>query len=204
MKTLKTIVMAATLLFIPAVLPAQVKIMSGNVAGLKGVSKVNIVYDYSKTAVGSYRTEQDYLNKKTEEMNKKDPAKAEKFKDSWYRSRTERFEPKFEELFNKTIEKSGIVGKNNGTDGEVTLKVETVMTEPGYNIGISKMPAYIDTECTFLDKDGKEIVRYFIKKVPGSQAMGYDFDTGTRLSESYAKTAKMLAKDVNKRLSKVK
>lgn len=182
----------------------MVKINSGDVAGLKGVTKVNIVYDYSKVGVGSFRNETDYLAKKKEEMSKKDPAKYEKFEQSWYNSRKERFEPKFEEMFNKMAAKIGMTGKNNGTDADVTLKVETVFIEPGYNIGISKMPAYIDLECTFVDKSGKEIVRYFIKNAVGAQAMGYDFDAGSRIVESYAKGAKMLMKDVNKRVKKLK
>ncbi len=182
----------------------MVAINSGDIAGLKGVTSVNIIYDYSKMGVGSYRNEQDYINKKVEEYNKKDPQKAEKFKQSWVNSRKDRFEPKFEEMFNKMGLKSGIVGKNYANDAPVTLKVETVFTEPGYHIGISKMPSYIDLECTFLDKNGKEIVRYFIKNAVGSQAMGFDFDAGSRLVESYAKAAKMLMKDVNKKLKKLK
>ena len=33
-----------------------------------------------------------------------------------------------------------------------------------------------------------------LKGMPGSQAFGMDFDTGTRISESYAKAGKELAK----------
>lgn len=181
----------------------MVAINAGDVAGLKGVTKVNIIYDYSKMAVGAFRTEQDYMNKKMDDL-KKDPDKAAKYKQTWVNSRKERYEPKFLEMFNKMGEKSGMTGTNYTTDAEITLKVETVFTEPGYNIGISKMPAYIDVECTFIDKNGKEIVRYFVKNAVGSQAMGFDYDAGSRLVESYAKACKMLMKDVNKKLKKLK
>lgn len=181
----------------------MVALNSGDVAGLKGVTKMNIIYDYSKMSVGSFRNEQDYLNKKADDY-KKDPAKFDKFKQGWFGARKDRFEPKFEEMFNKMGEKTGVVGKNYATDAPVTLKIETVFTEPGYNMGFSKMPAYIDLECTFYDKDNKEIARYFVKNAIGSQAMGFDFDAGSRLVESYAKAAKMLMKDVNKRLKKLK
>jgi hypothetical protein len=72
------------------------------------------------------------------------------------------------------------------------------------NIGIARQPAYIDIECTFMDKNGKEIVKYFIKNSVGASAMGFDYDAGSRLVESYAKGAKMLMKDVNKKLKKLK
>jgi len=180
-----------------------IAINGGNVAGLKGVTTVNIIYDYSKLGVGAFRNEQDYLKKKEEDY-KKDPAKFEKFKNGWFNARKERFEPRFEEMFNKVGSKIGMTGKNYATDGVVTLKIETLFIEPGYNIGISKMPSFIDLECTFLDKNGKEIVRYIVKNATGQQAMGFDYDTGSRLVESYAKACKMLMKDVTKRLKKIK
>jgi hypothetical protein len=36
------------------------------------------------------------------------------------------------------------------------------------------------------------------KLVPGAQAMGFDYDTGTRIAESYAKGGKMLAGFITK------
>jgi hypothetical protein len=181
----------------------MVAINSGDVAGLKGVTNVNIVYDYSKTGVGAFRNEGDYLKKKEDDF-KKDPGKFDKFKASWYNSRKERFEPKFLEMFNKMGEKSGMRATNYSSDAPVTLKIETVFIEPGMNIGIARQPAYIDIECTFMDKNGKEIVKYFIKNSVGASAMGFDYDAGSRLVESYAKGAKMLMKDVNKKLKKLK
>ncbi len=38
------------------------------------------------------------------------------------------------------------------------------------------------------------------KFVPGSQAMGFDYDTGTRIAEAYAKGAKMLAGFISKKI----
>ncbi|WP_317898279.1 hypothetical protein [Aurantibacillus circumpalustris] len=216
MKNLKLILLTFVLIFSISDSKAQygygsgfagprtmITLSSGDIASLKGLTNINIVYDYSKMGVGAFKDEVDYLKKKEDDM-KKDPAKFEKFKKSWFDSRKGRYEPKFETMFNKTIAKLGMVGKNDGTDAAVTLKVATVFTEPGYNIGISKVPAFVDMECTFMDKDGKELVRYFIKNSIGASAMGMDFDAGSRISESYAKASKMLAKDVMKRMKKVK
>lgn len=212
MKNLKFLLAVIMLTAITSVSSAQyygggartaIAINSGDVAGLKGVTAVNIIYDYSKMGVGGFKNEVDYLKKKEDDY-KKDPQKFEKFKKGWFGARKERYEPRFQELFNKVGAKVGMTGTNYATNGPVTLKVETVFTEPGYNVGVSKMPSFVDFECTFLDKDGKEIVRYYIKNSVGSQAMGFDFDAGSRLTESYAKAAKLLMKDVTKRLKKIK
>lgn len=180
-----------------------VRIESGDVASLKGVKRVNIKYDYSKMGVGAFRNEADYLKKKEEDY-KKEPEKFEKFKAGWIDSRKNRYEPKFSEMFNKMGAKIGLSGGNYATDAEITLIVETVFTEPGYHIGISKQPASVDFICRFEDKDGKELLKYFIKNSIGSSAMGFDYDAGSRLVESYAKGCKVLMKDLIKQLKKVK
>jgi hypothetical protein len=62
----------------------------------------------------------------------------------------------------------------------------------------------VDVECTFFDQEGNELVRYFIKNAAGEGSLGSGYDMGTRISESYAKSAKMLANDILKQLKKVK
>jgi len=181
----------------------QITLETGDVAGLKGLHKFNIKYDYSKMGVGSFRNETEYLAKKQADY-KDEPEKFEKFKQSWFETREKRYEPKFEEMFNKMGEGIEFVGTNYATDGEVTILVETVFTEPGYHVGVVKRPASIDLVCTFTNQSGKEIVRYFIKNAIGSSAMGFDYDAGSRLVESYAKGCKVLMKDITKRLKKVK
>ncbi|PBQ31168.1 hypothetical protein CNR22_05110 [Sphingobacteriaceae bacterium] len=202
MKKLKLALSAFILLASFVTSQAQVRLESGDLAPLKGVTKVNIVYDYSKMAVGGYATEQEYINKKMDDY-KKEPEKQTKWKDGWFGARKARYEPKFEELFNSVGSKTGIMGVNNATDGPVTLKVETTFTEPGFNAGVVRKSASLDFKCTF-SKDGKDFATYTIRNVPGGTAMGYDFDAGSRIAESYAKAAKMLMKDVNKRLKKIK
>lgn len=181
----------------------RITLVSGNIASLKGVTNINIVYDYANLAVGTFSVEADYLKKKQEDY-KKNPEKFEKFKQGWYNSRKERFEPKFEAMFNKIGAKIGMTAENGSTVSDITLKIHTMFIEPGYHIVISKMPAYVDMECVFLTKEGKEILRYFIKNSVGSQAFDADYDTGSRIVESYAKAAKMLMKDITKRLKKLK
>ena len=196
---------------------AQIKLESGDISSLIGVTRVNIIYDYSKMAVAEFNTEEDYLRRKEEKFN--EPVKFEKFKADWFGSRQERYEPKFEDLFNKVGSKSGMQGVNYSSDYRVTLRVETQYTEPGFHAGVVKRKASINLRCTFL-KDGRELVVYTMKNIPGAtpsvpvggmggypgatMMMSFDFDPNTRIAESYAKAGKMLAKDVSKRLKKIK
>ena len=74
------------------------------------------------------------------------------------------------------------------------LIFKTVKTEPGWNIGITRAPAYIDAEAWIVDsKDrGKVLAKLTITKSPGRDAMGYDYETGARIQEAYAKAGKEL------------
>ena len=177
----------------------MIQLQSGDINELKKVTKVNILYDYKEMGVGAFKKEEDYIAKKFkdyEEKGKKD--KAEKLKQSWDKGKNEIYPNHFEELFNKYGAKINLTGKNNGTTAEYTLTVKTTFFEPGYNIGIDKKPAYVDMECIFTDKAGKELVRYFVKNAIGSNSMGFDFDVSSRVVESYGKAAKMLVKAIAK------
>ncbi len=176
---------------------------SGDISSISNVKKVNIIYDYSEVGVGAFRNEEDYINKKYEEYAKKDKEKAEKFKSGWYSARKDKFEPLFETMFNKTAEKKiSMTGENYSTKNDYTLLIKTTFVEPGMNIGIMKKPAYIDVECIFKDKEGKELCAFYIKNAIGQQAAGFDYDVSSRLRESYAKSAKMLVGIIKKERKK--
>ena len=62
-----------------------------------------------------------------------------------------------------------------------------------------RKPAYIDAIVTFKDRaSGEEVAVVKVDNVPGMDAMGYDFDTGVRIEESYAKLGKSLANFIAK------
>jgi hypothetical protein len=174
-------------------------LQSGDISALDNVTKVNVIYDYKELGVGAYKTEADYVAKKVKEYDDKEKGKGADFVKSWEKGKTETYPAKFLEMFNKYGPKDiNMTGTNNTSDAEYTLIVKTTFIEPGYNIGISKKPAFIDIEFIFVDKSGKELVRYFVKNAVGSQVMGYDYDVSSRVSESYHKAAKMLIGAIKK------
>ncbi len=165
---------------------------SGDLSFLKSSPSINIEYDYSEMGVGKFKTEDEYTKKKVEEYNKDEAGKGDKWKESWIGSRARVYQPKFEELFNKYAEKVGVSAKENNGSAKYTLIVKTTFTEPGFNIGVTSKPAYVNFEYIFVETGTDKVVAKFTQlKVPGAQAMGMDFDTSTRISESYAKAGKM-------------
>ena len=125
--------------------------------------------------------------------NEKEAGTGDKWKESWEGSRDSRYEPKFLALINDQLEKPGIKASEDTESAQYELIVKTIYTEPGFNIGVMKKPAAVSFEFIFIEIASKEEVGIFIlENVPGAQAMGYDYDVGSRIAESYAKGGKML------------
>ncbi|HNR41472.1 MAG TPA: hypothetical protein PKL65_04510 [Bacteroidales bacterium] len=166
----------------------------GNLGFLKGEKSLLVTFDYSNMAVGKFDREDDYIAKKVEDYNKSEAGKGEKWKEAWKGDRASRYEPKFEQLFNRDAEKTGLTGTRDVTDARFEMNIHTTFTEPGFNIGITRKPAYIDLVITFRNiSSGDETAVIEVRNCPGRDALGYDFDTGYRIEEAYAKLGKSLA-----------
>ena len=163
---------------------------------LKGQTKINIVYDYSDLHVWKRdKTEKEYVELKVKEKNEKEAGSGDKWKVNWEKARDDRYKPKFEQLFNKTLAKYSVTGGEGLKGAKYTVTVKTTFIFPGYNIGISKMPSYVDFEFTWTETDSKDkvITKQIYTNAKGSQMMGFDFDIPTRVAESYAIGGKRLA-----------
>ncbi|MGZ3884288.1 MAG: hypothetical protein ACXVPQ_06240 [Bacteroidia bacterium] len=182
---------------------AMTALQSGDVKTLDKVTKVNITYEYKDMGVGAFRSEEDYINKKYKDLEEKEKGKGDEFKANWEKGKTEKYPEHFEELFNKYGEKDlSMTGSRNNTSADCNLIVKTTFIEPGYNVGFSKKPAFIDVEFVFTDKSGKELVRFFVKNAVGSNMSGFDYDVSSRVKESYGKAAKMLVGGIKKERKK--
>ena len=171
----------------------KVVLDNGDIAPIKGEKQINIEYDYSSFGVGKFKTEEEYVNEKVEEHNKKEPGKGDKWKEGWINARTTAYHPKFEELLNKSASKKDM-NFSNYPDAKYTLKVKTNFIEPGFNVGVMKKPASANLQYIFYESANPEniVASYRQERIPGSQFGGYDFDATTRIAESYAKGGKSL------------
>jgi len=198
MKTLRFTLGLIALLVTSTAMGQRIKMKEGNLDALKGVKKLNIQFDYSgMTCTTKDIPEEEFIAKKKEEYNKKEPGKGDKWAESWVADREKRFAPHFKELFQK---QSDIELSDDGSE-KYTLIFKTTHTETGYNIGISRRDAFIDGEAIVVEaaNPDKVLARISIDNVPGRTGGGYDFDTGERLSEAYEKAGKSLGKYFRKR-----
>lgn len=190
MKKITTLLACLLVLIASAGFAQKISVTSGKLDFLKGQQKINIVYDYEKMGVGKYTDEQEYVNDKVNDYNEKEAGKGDEWKKNWIADRKNRFEPQFEELLNKHLEKSGLqVG--NYPEAAYTIVLKTTFTEPGFNVGVWRQPAFVNLEAVFVKTGSTDALAVLdIKKSPGRDAMGFDFDSGYRIQEAYAKAGK--------------
>jgi len=180
----------------------RVNLKSGDTDVLTGQKTLNVEYDYSDFGVGKFATEKEYLDKKSAEYNAKEAGKGDTWKKMWVEDRKNRFEPKFEELFNKGLEGKGVALVGGRADSKYTLIVRTKFVEPGFNVGVMRKNAAVDFDIDIVEtaNKSKKVAEMSMDKVPGGMFGGFDFDTGARLAESYAKAGKVLANYLEKKM----
>lgn len=190
MKKFLTILGAAGMLLVTAqsTWAQKFKVLEGDAKALKGISTMSVEYVYTPMGVGKFDDEADYLSKKVKEYNEKESGKGTKWKKSWIGDRTKRFEPSFEELFNKHA-KTKIAD-----NGQYKMVMHTTFTEPGYNVVVHRKNAMIDAIFTVTDASGAVVAKIEMTRSPGRTFGGNDYDTGLRIEEAYAMAGKALAK----------
>lgn len=176
----------------------KVKLNNGNLSALKGTTRFNLQFDYSHMRVGNFATADEYLNKKRTDYNAKEPGKGDDFVRAWEADRRNRFEPQFIELF----EKYSDVEAGEYPDAKYTIIFKTTFTEPGYNIYISRKNAEIDGQAWIVETANPTnvIAKIDVLNCAGRSFGGGDYDSGTRVQESYAMAGKALGKFLKKEL----
>jgi hypothetical protein len=166
----------------------KIKLVEGDLSPLKGQASLKTEFEYDMS-VGKFDKEEDYIAKKKSELNEKEAGRGDTWEQSWKADRKDRFEPQFRELFSKHSDISTV-----DDNAPYTLIFKTVKTEPGFNVGVASRPAFIDGEAWIVDsKDpSKVLAKISILKAPGRDVMGFDYETGARLQEAYAKAGKEL------------
>ena len=85
-------------------------------------------------------------------------------------------------------------------DAKYTLIFKTMTTEPGFNIAIQRKNAEINGEFWIVETANKDkvVAKATVQKALGRTFGGFDFDTGTRLSEAYADAGKAVGRFISK------
>lgn len=197
---MKKLLTAAMVLIAGMAMSQKVVKLSGDVSKLKGITDFAVEFDWSEMQVAvdmwgkDLQAEADYTEKKVMDLNQKEEGKGQKWMEDWNHGKTTAYPAKFLELLNKSTSKKG-GNFAEGSDAKYVLKVTTTVLMPGWNIGVSKKPAFVSFKYTFYELKGTERVElcsFQCLNVVGSQAMGFDYTTTARVVESYAKGGKIL------------
>jgi hypothetical protein len=189
MKSLKiSSLLLATVLFAVSSFAQKIRVKDGDKNVLKTESTINIEFTFNDLSVGKYSKEADYIKAKTDEYNKKEAGRGDNWAKKWKEDQEYRFPSDFVNLFTKAAKMT--TDKN----AKYTLIFHTTSIEPGFNIGITRKNAYIDGEVLIVETANKDkvITKLTIDDARGKVFMGNDYDTGERISESYAKAGKEL------------
>lgn len=196
------VVLVAGVGLIPWRAVGGIRLQSGSLAFLKQESRVNVEYDYNGMKVSGMK-EEDFVAKKVADYNKKQPGRGDQWRQAWINDRTEKYQPKFEQLLNKYASgKRGNLQFGSFKDAKYTLILKTTFTSEGYNVAIMARPAFINANAIFVETQNRTnvIAVVTITKAPGMDAWGNDFDAGSRIQEAYAKAGKELGIFIAKKI----
>jgi hypothetical protein len=188
---MKKILLLGLLALSGSVFAQKVKLVEGSLKALKGEKVITTKFTYDNMTVGKDGlTEEAYIKRKKGDYDAKEAGRGDKWEKAWYADRQERFEPQFNELFEKHAK---VATKG---DSKYTLIFHTTRTEPGWNVGVMRASARIDAEVSIVETadPSKIIAKITVTNAPGRDAGGYDFDTGYRIQEAYAKSGKEIGK----------
>ncbi|RYE27979.1 MAG: hypothetical protein EOP48_34020, partial [Sphingobacteriales bacterium] len=136
MKMLKHGAMSLAVLLTVSFASAQkVKLIEGDLSAIKSEKSINTEFSYENMSVGKFEKESEYVAKKTEEYNKKEAGRGDTWAKRWVDDREQRFQPKFNELFEKAS------GMTISPKAKYTLIYKTTFLEPGFNIGVANKAA---------------------------------------------------------------
>lgn len=205
MRTFKiSLILCLLVIFSGGVNAQKIKLAKGKLDFLKEVKVIKVEYDYSDMGVGKFDDEADYVKQKVNDYNEDEPGRGDKWHEAWVSDRTDRYQPKFEELINKYLEDAGVIVSEGSQDAKYTMILKTTFTEPGFNVGVARKPALINAEVIFIETGSpdNELAKITVDKSPGGGAFGNDYDAGFRIQEAYAKCGKELGKYLYKNVYK--
>jgi hypothetical protein len=173
----------------------KIKLIEGDLSRLAGETSLMAKFTYDNMGVGKFDKESDYIAKKTEEYNKKEPGRGDNWAKNWVGDRDRDYEPKFIDLFEK--ETGMTVSRTK--PAKYTLVFKTNFTEPGYNVYVTRKNATINAEAWIVETASQKVIaKISVEKVPGRTFGGNDYDTGIRITECYADAGKHLGKFIKK------
>jgi hypothetical protein len=171
------------------------EIVSGNPKPFSTVRLYYLTFDYSGLQVGKYGDEQNYIDYKMDDAEKRKKGSSGDWLKNWQADRRNFYQPKFIELFNTNFISPAVKCDTSFQGQKVELNLHTKFIEPGFNINAKRSPALINVIVTITEINNPENAFVVsITDVPGHEVMGSYYPDNRRIAEAYAKCGKELAK----------
>ncbi len=200
---MKKIVLLALLCAGTVSFAQKMKVTEGDFKFLSGQKELNVEFNYSNLKLlKDDLTEEQYVEQRTEDLNKKTKGNGTIWAKKWKGSKEAIWNPKFMELLTKYYGAEKNVSIEEGlTTAKYTLIVDVVWIYPGWDAAVMKQPAKVSTVLRFVEtaNKGKVVLEIDSKEAPGDQ-WGNNFSNESRIGEGFAKTAKSLAKMMEKKV----
>lgn len=198
MKQLKSFlpVIFLNLLFSISGFSQEVDIIKGELIFLKDEKTINIEFTYEKMVVGDDGKEENYIKRKTTEMNAKEAGTGDTWAIKWQEDKQMRYEPKFILGF------TNLSGMTVSKDAKYTMIFNTKALEPGYSIGVSKRNAGIDGTVTIVETANrtKILAKLMVERPEENKFRGAAFDAGSRIADAYYLSGQKVAKFIKKNM----
>lgn len=175
----------------------SVKLKSGNLKVLQGVTMVKMAYVYPNDLKVGKMTESAYIEKKVEELNAKTPGRGDQWLKNWKADRENHFHPKFEDLMNTVFqdEKKPLRVASTADNTKYTLVMRLTWLEPGWHAGVMAKPAFLDAEFDLVETANPKVslAKIMVRKSPGRGVWDVGYAAEQRLAEAFAKCGKEVA-----------
>jgi len=139
-------------------------LISGNMDFLKQEKSFNVEFSYESMAVGQFRTESEYIQKKVTEQNNSESGKGDKWLVKWNQKKVQDFEPNFLIYLNKKIKKVDMLADTSLTNEKYTIIVKPYYLEEGWDVFVDSEPAIVRLQiivCETIDKS-KQVAEFRI------------------------------------------
>lgn len=198
MKQLKPILMLFILnsLFSLHGYTQEVDIIKGELTFLKDEKTINIEFTYEKMIVGDDGKEENYIKRKTTELNAKEAGTGDTWAIKWQEDKQMRYEPKF------ILGYTNLSGMTVSKDAKYTMIFNTKALEPGYSIGVSKRNAGIDGTVIIVEtaNRSKILAKLMVERPEENKFRGAAFDAGSRIADAYYLSGQKVAKFIKKNM----
>jgi hypothetical protein len=207
MKRVSILLLSGIFLFSGIITFGQ-KLKSGELKVLKGQTIINLQFDFSKTTIGKFKNEEDYISNGIAERNKKKAGSGDEWAEKWKSDKTSKFQPAFENEFNDALRAFNVKGKVDAVEAKYTLICSTTFIEPGFNasmaISFAKKPALINMTVDLVEtaNPGTILATIELNKVESKSMGGYDYDTGGRIESCYERAGDYLGTFLKKNVFK--